>query len=81
MLGFTPEGDRVWEFGDKYTCAITRGKLLSFFKPLTSDGGMCGEDWFIDAARQRAERRIDEYVEFFSGKKRQRIPNLVRKLL
>ncbi len=72
-LGFTIEADRVWYFSGMSTRAISREELISFFRPLTEAGGMCGEDWFITPARQRAERRIDQFVDVFSGGRKERI--------
>jgi len=76
VLGFTPEEDRVWkDFGSvcRVTPVISREKLLSLFKQLPEDGGMCGADWFVRPARQRAELWIDRFWDVFSGKRKERI--------
>ena len=76
VLGFTPEEDRVWkDFGSacRVTPAISREKLLSLFKQLADDDGMCGADWFVRPARQRAELRIDRFWDVFSGNRKERI--------
>jgi hypothetical protein len=84
VLGFTPEDDRIWkDFGSpcRNPPFVSLTQLRSFFKPLTSDDGMCGEEWFVCAARQRADRRIEEFIDIFSGTRQERIQGLVRKLL
>jgi hypothetical protein len=76
VLGFTPEEERVWkDFGSacRDTPAISREKLLSLFKQLADDDGMCGADWFVRPARQRAELRIDRFWDVFSGNRKERI--------
>jgi hypothetical protein len=84
VLGFTPEDDRIWkDFGSpcRKTPCVSLTELRSFFMPLTSDEGMCGEEWFISAARKRADRRIDEFIDIFSGGRKEQIQGSVGKLL
>jgi len=76
VLGFTPEDDRIWkDFGSpcRQPPVISLTEMRSLFKPLTCDGGMCGADWFVCPARQRAERRIDKFIDIFCGKHKERI--------
>jgi len=73
VLGFTQEDKRVWnDFSGTSVCSIDRTKLLDFFQPLSQEG-MCGEDWFVDEARQRADRRIEGHVDIFSGQRKVRV--------
>jgi hypothetical protein len=73
VIGFTPEDDRMWkDFGGLSTRLINRTELLDLFKPL-SEHGMCGEDWFVRPARQRADRRIEAYIDIFSGERKVQI--------
>lgn len=72
VLGFTPEGDRIWNFAGLSFHLIDHTELLGFFQPLSPEG-MCGEDWFVQPARQRADRRIEKYADIFSGQRKIRI--------
>ncbi len=72
-LGFTPEDHRVWkDFSGTSAPFIDRTKLLQFFQPL-SEEAMCGEEWFVRAARQRADCRIEKYVDVFSAQRKAQI--------
>ncbi len=76
VLGFTPENDRVWkDFGSpcRNPPLMSLTQLRSLFKPLNNDDGMCGEEWFVCPARQRADRRIHEFLNIFSGSRKERI--------
>lgn len=73
VIGFTPESFRVWDdFSGLSSHFIDRTDLLNLFKPL-SESGMCGEDWFVHAARQRADSRIEAYGDIFSGQRKLKI--------
>ena len=76
VLGFTPEDDRVWrDFSGLSVSYIDRTNLLQFYQPLSNEG-MCGEDWFVRPARQRADCRIEKYIDVFSGQLKARIADI-----
>src|SRR5208282_6062896 len=72
VQGFTPEGERIWDFSGLITHLMTREELLSLFRPLGDAAGMCGDEWFVRPARQRAECRISQFEEVFSGNRKER---------
>lgn len=76
VLGFTLEDDLVWEcFASPATATrcINRTELVGLFQPLSREGMLCGEDWFVQPARERADRRIKKYMEIFSGQRKVQI--------
>jgi hypothetical protein len=73
VLGFTLEKDRVWYFSGLSTRTLSRAELLSLSRPLADGAGLCGDDWFVIPARQRAERCIDQFMDVFSGNRRERL--------
>lgn len=74
VLGFTLEDDLVWKCfaSPGATRCISRVELVGLFEPLSLER-MCGEDWFVQPARERAERRIERYMEIFSGQRKVQI--------
>jgi hypothetical protein len=73
VLGFTPEDDRIWQFSGLSTSAMSREELLSRCRPLADGAELCGDSWFGIPARQRAECRIDQFADVFSGQRKERI--------
>jgi hypothetical protein len=77
VSGFTPEDKLTWHFsGDWRSPHLSRSELLSIFQPLSEDeqpGTMCGDEWFVPPARERAERRIDKFLGVYSGKDKRAI--------
>jgi hypothetical protein len=79
VCGFTPEHDLVWaQFSSTLTQtpSLTREELLALFQPISDDESldeMCGETWFVQPAKARAEKWIDAHFDVFSGKQKKRL--------
>lgn len=52
---------------------MTLEELLAVFRPI-GEPGFASDSWFVEAATERAIRRIEDFRPYFDGTNRQRIP-------